>query len=467
MQEKRTTVFIGSSKEGLGIAQAIQLELEADAICTIWYQGVFGLSKGTLQSLYDALPNFEFAILVLTPDDLVVFRDQVVQLPRDNILFELGLFMGHLGPERVFVVYCDDGQTKLPSDLAGISLAKFRKLDETRKISSYLTNELLPLLGPAGSKIRMAIQKIKSQQSIDVTVHYIVPSLSHNDYYARFQGRLETELSKIKNISWYYHPPKGDSPQDIYLELAEILKIMRFNDAVILVPKKLNDPQLLNQFEELLDQNPSGKIILIDQQPPSNVLRFDRVSFVGTNNRKVGIFAAFKLHNKLKNMDEALYYGIEGPGGHARIQGFIDGVNFFDPDADVEVVKLKDADRIENLPYVRHIIRSCPPDRPAGVFSGNDETAFAVLRCIEEENRKQIFVVGCNATREMRFAVDTASSCALATIDTKLDQQAVKVLQVISGIAVDLQIPELYPVSIEFQKLLRDEKFKAFWESSS
>ncbi len=55
------------------------------------------------------------------------------------------------------------------------------------------------------------------------------------------------------------------------------------------------------------------------------------------------------------------------------------------------------------------------------------------------------------------------STCALATIDTKLDQQAVKILQVINGISVDLQIPELYPASIEFQRLLKDEKFKAFW----
>ncbi|GAG03915.1 unnamed protein product, partial [marine sediment metagenome] len=267
MAKKGTTVFIGSSKEGLGIAQAIQLELEDVALCTIWYQGVFGLSKGTLQSLYEALPNFEFAVLVLTPDDLSVFRDQVVRLPRDNVLFELGLFMGHLGPERVFIVYCDDGQTKLPSDLAGVALARFRKPDETRQTSLYSTNELLPLIGPVGSKIRMAIQNIQSEQPIDVAVHYIVPSLSHNDYYARFQSRLETELSKIKNISWHYHPPKGDSAQDIYLELAEVLKIMRPSDAVILVPKHLSNPQLLDQFEGLLDQNPSGKIILIDQQP--------------------------------------------------------------------------------------------------------------------------------------------------------------------------------------------------------
>ncbi|MCH7964513.1 MAG: hypothetical protein IH852_11325 [Bacteroidetes bacterium] len=56
--QKRSTVFIGSSTEGLGIAQAIQLELKDEAICTIWYQGVFGLGKGTLESLIEALPNF-------------------------------------------------------------------------------------------------------------------------------------------------------------------------------------------------------------------------------------------------------------------------------------------------------------------------------------------------------------------------------------------------------------------------
>lgn len=467
MRKKRTTVFIGSSIEGLGIAQAMQLELEYEAICTIWYQGVFGLSKGTLQSLYEALPNFEFAILVLTPDDLAIYRDQVVQLPRDNVLFEMGLFMGHLGPERVFIVYCDDGQTKLPSDLAGIGLAKFHKPEGTKKISSYATNDLLPLIGPVGSKIRIAIQKIQSEQPIDVMVHYIVPSLSYSGYYAHFQSRLETELSKIKNLSWHYHPPRGDSPEDIYLELSEILKIMRPNDGVILVPRNLNNPQLLNQFEELLDQNPSGKIILIDQQPPSNVLRSARTFFVGPDNRKIGILAAFKLHNTLKNMDGAIFYGFEGPGGHARIQGFIDGVNFFEQDPDIEIVKIKDVNRIENFPSVKHIIRSCPPDRPVGIFSGNDETAFAVLRCIEEENRKQIFIIGCDATREMQFAVDTMSTGALATIDTKLNEQAVKVLQVINGRAVDLQIPELYPVSIEFQRLLKDVKFREFWEESS
>jgi len=91
---------------------------------------------------------------------------------------------------------------------------------------------------------------------------------------------------------------------------------------------------------------------------------------------------------------------------------------------------------------------------------------MAVLRCIEEEKKSQMFVVGCDATREMRFAVDSPSTCAIATIDTKLSQQAVKILRAIDDMPVDLQIPELYPPSIALQRQLRNKRFRALWELS-
>ena len=46
-----------------------------------------------------SLDRFDFAILVLTADDLVASRDVLSTAPRDNVLFELGLFMGGLGPK--------------------------------------------------------------------------------------------------------------------------------------------------------------------------------------------------------------------------------------------------------------------------------------------------------------------------------------------------------------------------------
>jgi hypothetical protein len=125
MARKRPSVFIGSSSEGLKIAKALQVLLDQAYEVATWSQGVFGLSQGTLESLVGALDQFDFAILVLTPDDLVSSRNVSGAAPRDNVLFELGLFMGGLGRDRTFIVYDRTAQLKLPSDLAGVSAATF------------------------------------------------------------------------------------------------------------------------------------------------------------------------------------------------------------------------------------------------------------------------------------------------------------------------------------------------------
>ena len=125
MARIRPSVFVGSSTEGLTIAKALGVLLEHPCEVNIWSQGVFGLSQGTLESLVYALDRFDFAILVLTADDLITSRDLSSIAPRDNVLFELGLFMGGLGRDRTFIVYDRTANIKLPSDLAGVSAATF------------------------------------------------------------------------------------------------------------------------------------------------------------------------------------------------------------------------------------------------------------------------------------------------------------------------------------------------------
>src|SRR5690349_18584537 len=116
----KPSIFIGSSSEGLKGAQAIEFQLQQEAEVTIWNEGFFGMGDGTLETLVNSLERFDFAILVLTADDLVISREISFQSPRDNVMFELGLFMGRLGRSRTFIVCNSAEKLKLPSDLAGV-----------------------------------------------------------------------------------------------------------------------------------------------------------------------------------------------------------------------------------------------------------------------------------------------------------------------------------------------------------
>ena len=64
-------LFIGSSSEGQAVARAIEIHLQQATDTTIWMNGVFRPEVSFLQSLLNALDNFDFAVLVLTPDKLL------------------------------------------------------------------------------------------------------------------------------------------------------------------------------------------------------------------------------------------------------------------------------------------------------------------------------------------------------------------------------------------------------------
>lgn len=121
----RPKVFVGSSKENLKVAKVLGEELEKHAEVIVWDEGVFRLNRGILEELLSKLVEFDFAVLILAPDDMTLSRDELKPSTRDNVLFECGLFMGRLGRDRVFIVYDTSIELKLPSDLAGLTLAPY------------------------------------------------------------------------------------------------------------------------------------------------------------------------------------------------------------------------------------------------------------------------------------------------------------------------------------------------------
>ncbi len=119
----KTRIFIGSSSEGLKVANHVKNYLSQDFECYIWNDTTFKYNNSFLDTLLKEASLFDFGVLIATKDDYSVSRNKPFEVPRDNILFEFGLFLGRLGPSRAFVMQ-EDG-AKLPSDLLGISIPSF------------------------------------------------------------------------------------------------------------------------------------------------------------------------------------------------------------------------------------------------------------------------------------------------------------------------------------------------------
>lgn len=146
------SIFIGSSLEGLGIAEIIQEQLEHDFEIKLWTQDIFQPSSFCLQSLQDNLNSSDFGIFVFSPDDIIKTRDSEHTVARDNVIFELGLFMGKLGYENCFIVKPRFAENfHLPSDLIGFNTIDFNEKREDENINAAL--------GPACTKIKRVIAK--------------------------------------------------------------------------------------------------------------------------------------------------------------------------------------------------------------------------------------------------------------------------------------------------------------------
>ena len=140
MAERKPRIFIASSVEGLPVAEALNLNLEHNMEVSIWRVGTFSLSNQTLDDLIKKSKWVDFGLFVFTPDDIAVIRDKTEHIARDNVIFELGLFIGALGKERCFIIKPRGVELHLPSDLAGVTTADYEPNRSDNDISSAVTS---------------------------------------------------------------------------------------------------------------------------------------------------------------------------------------------------------------------------------------------------------------------------------------------------------------------------------------
>ncbi len=217
---RQTRMFVASSGKSIPLAKALAKYLgEHLPTCDIreWYdRDRFHASSVTLQGLINQTRECDFATVLLTRDDFAekagrreppkdvseppvtpevgtvqdgLSKQKLQQLfiPRDNTIFELGLFMGHMGPRRCFMVCSLDANSDaLPSDLKGVTIIPFEQPEVVAADGDYST---LGSLQVAGAKI---VTEVKDSSSYE---HPELPLISRAAL-----AELETSTEKDGNL---------------------------------------------------------------------------------------------------------------------------------------------------------------------------------------------------------------------------------------------------------------------------
>ncbi|HEX9163520.1 MAG TPA: nucleotide-binding protein [Thermoanaerobaculia bacterium] len=122
---EKPRVFLGSSGKQAKLIQALTRGLEDVARVEPWTTS-FNPGTTTLERLIELTREVDFAAFVFARDDWTTNAPdtQAGQAsPRDNVVFEAGLFGGVLGMRRTFILHADGA--KLPTDLLGLTSIRY------------------------------------------------------------------------------------------------------------------------------------------------------------------------------------------------------------------------------------------------------------------------------------------------------------------------------------------------------
>lgn len=131
-QESKPTVFVGSSTGKKPLASAIKTILEEDqTISAHLWKDVLHPPRTVIEGLVAVLDTHHFGVFVLGADDVLILRGgEQTSATRDNVILEVGLFLGRRGRDATFLIGPDtsfsaSGATHIPSDLGGVLLGVY------------------------------------------------------------------------------------------------------------------------------------------------------------------------------------------------------------------------------------------------------------------------------------------------------------------------------------------------------
>ena len=122
-------IFLGSSGKQRKLLDALTRGLEDVARVEPWTTS-FNPGTSTLERLLELTREVDFAAFVFARDDWTAAGPPAADpsaggqaSPRDNVVFEAGLFGGVLGMRRTFIIHASGA--KLPTDLLGLTSVRY------------------------------------------------------------------------------------------------------------------------------------------------------------------------------------------------------------------------------------------------------------------------------------------------------------------------------------------------------
>ena len=150
-------IFLGSSGQQEKLIQALTRGLQDIADVEPWTT-VFNPGVSTLDRLVELTREVDFAAFVFAQDDWTTKGASPDPAsgeasPRDNVVFEAGLFGGALGIRRTFILHANGA--KLPTDLLGLTSIRYDP-DTTPAIVRQINQKLRRAIDAEGRISRMA-----------------------------------------------------------------------------------------------------------------------------------------------------------------------------------------------------------------------------------------------------------------------------------------------------------------------
>lgn len=147
MAGAKPRLFVGSASEAKPFVENLCSALTDFCQVHPWYSSpAFMNMESTLSDLLAATTLYDLGLFILTADDITISRRRKTHSIRDNVLFELGLFLGALGPARTIGLMeeLEEKRLKVPSDLSGINLPQFTYSDHDSIVDA--TTKVLPAI---------------------------------------------------------------------------------------------------------------------------------------------------------------------------------------------------------------------------------------------------------------------------------------------------------------------------------